>query len=131
MVCSVVTTKEHYMTHETEADAICEAGHKAGKSILAAIDDAYYALGARKVRRVFDAMVESLAGEMPSTECDLFTASAYEALPDALSTAVERAEINSNAWRAYEVFVGDAREAEAEARADYYRDLARDERVSS
>jgi hypothetical protein len=25
--------------------------------------------------------------------------------------------------------VGDAREAEAEARADYYRDLARDERM--
>ncbi len=119
------------MTHETEADAICEAGHKAGQSILAAIDDAYYALGARKVRRVFDGMIESLTDEMSGTEAALFIASAYEALPDALSTAVERAEINSNAWRAYEVFVGDAREAEAEARADYYRDLARDERVSA
>jgi hypothetical protein len=113
------------MTPEQEADAICEAGHKAGKSILAAIDDAYYALGARKVRRVFDAMVESLAGEMPSTECDLFTASAYEALPDALSTAVERAEINSNAWRAYEVYVGDARSSED----DYRYEQMRDERL--
>jgi hypothetical protein len=118
------------MSIETEADALCEAGLKAGAAILATIDDAYHALGARKVRRVFDAMVESLAGEMPSTACDLFTASAYEALPASLSTAVERAEISNNAWRAYEVFVGDAREAEAEARADYYRDLARDERAA-
>jgi len=113
------------MTHEQQADAICEAGHKAGQSLLMAIDDAYHALGARKVRRVFDAMVESLAGEMPALECDLFTASAYEALPASVSTAVERAEINANAWRAYEVFVGDAREAEA----DYRADIARDERM--
>ena len=118
------------MTIETEADALCEAGHKAGQSILSAIDDAYHALGARKVRRVFDAMVKSLAGEMPSTACDLFIASAYEALPASLSTAVERAVISSNAWRAYEVFVGDAREAEAEARADYLRDQRRDERAA-
>jgi hypothetical protein len=110
---------------EQEADALCEAGHKAGAAILATIDDAYHALGARKVRRVFDAMVESLAGEMPSTACDLFTASAYEALPASLSTAVERAEISNNAWRAYEVFVGDAREDES----DYRADLARDERM--
>lgn len=115
------------MDYETQADAICEAGLKAGQSLLMAIDDAYHALGARKVRRVFDAMVESLAGEMPATECDLFTASAYEALPASMSTAVERAEINANAWRAYEVFVGDAREAEAEAIADYRRDQRRDE----
>lgn len=118
------------MNYEAQADAICEAGLKAGAAILATIDDAYHALGARKVRRVFDAMVESLAGEMPSTACDLFTASAYEALPASLSTAVERAEINSNAWRAYEIYVGDARKAEAEARADYYRDMARDERAA-
>jgi hypothetical protein len=119
------------MTHQHEADALCEAGHKAGAAILTAIDDAYHALGARKVRRVFDAMVESLAGEMPALECDLFTASAYEALPASMSTAVERAEINANAWRAYEVFLGDAREAEAEAIADYRRDQRRDERVSA
>ena len=115
------------MNPETQADAICEAGHKAGAAILATIDDAYHALGARKVRRVFDAMVEALTDEMSGTEAALFTASAYEALPASMSTAVERAEINSNAWRAYEVFVGDAREAEAEAIADYRRDQRRDE----
>ena len=118
------------MDHEQQADAICETGHKAGAAILATIDDAYHALGARKVRRVFDAMVESLAGEMPATECDLFTASAYEALPASMSTAVERAEINSNAWRAYEVFVGDAQAAEADDRADFYADQRRDERAA-
>jgi hypothetical protein len=110
---------------EQEADALCEAGHKAGQSILSAIDDAYHALGARKVRRVFDAMVESLAGEMPSTACDLFIASAYEALPASLSTAVERAEISNNAWRAYEIYVGDAEAAED----DYRYDQMRDERM--
>jgi hypothetical protein len=115
---------------EQEADALCEAGHKAGAAILATIDDAYHALGARKVRRVFDGMIESLTDEMSGTEAALFTASAYEALPASLSTAVERAEISSNAWRAYEEFVGDAREDEAEARADYFRDLARDERAA-
>jgi hypothetical protein len=113
------------MTHEQEADALCEAGHKAGQSILSAIDDAYHALGARKVRRVFDGMIESLTDEMSGTEAALFTASAYEALPASLSTAVERAEISNNAWRAYEVFVGDAREDES----DYRADLARDERM--
>jgi hypothetical protein len=110
------------MTYETEADAICEAGHKAGQSILAAIDDAYHALGARKVRRVFDGMIESLTDEMSGTEAALFTASAYEALPDALSTAVERAEINSNAWRAYEIYVGDARSSEDDFRYEQMRD---------
>jgi len=116
---------------ETQADAICEAGRKAGQTILDAIDDAYHALGARKVRRVFDGMVESLTDEMSGTEAALFIASAYEAIPQVLLSQVERAAIDSNAWRAYEIYVGDAREAEAEARADYYNDMARDERVSS
>lgn len=118
------------MDYETQADAICEAGLKAGAAILATIDDAYHALGARKVRRVFDAMVESLAGEMPATECDLFTASAYEALEPSMSTAVERAEINANAWRAYEIYIGDAQAAEADYRADFYADQRRDERAA-
>jgi hypothetical protein len=118
------------MTPETQADAICEAGHKAGAAILDAIDIAYDqrpVLAARKVRRVFDGMIEALTDEMSGTEAALFIASAYEALPASMSTAVERAEINSNAWRAYEVYIGDAREAEAEAIADYRRDQRRDE----
>ena len=122
------------MDYETQADAICEAGLKAGNAILDAIDIAYDqrpVLAARKVRRVFDGMIESLTDEMSGTEAALFIASAYEAIPAVILSAVERAEINANAWRAYEVFIGDAREAEDEARADYCRDLARDERVSA
>ena len=118
------------MTHEQQADAICEAGLKAGAAILDAIDTAYDqrpVLAARKVRRVFDGMIEALTDEMSGTEAALFTASAYEAIPAVILSAVERAEINANAWRAYEVFVGDAREAEAEAIADYRRDQRRDE----
>lgn len=118
------------MTHETQADAICEAGLKAGAAILDMLDDAYAnasVLPARKVRRMFDGMIEALTDEMSGTEAALFIASAYEAIPAVMLSAVERAEINANAWRAYEVFVGDAREAEAEARADYLRDQRRDE----
>lgn len=108
--------------YEIEADNIAQAGKDAGTAILNLIDAAYYSLGARKVRIVFDAMVQSLAAEKPALECDLFTASAYEALPASLSSAVERAEINNNAWRAYEVFVGDAREDAAEQAADFAHD---------
>ena len=115
------------MSATTEADEIAEAGQAAGAAILATIDAAYYTLGARKVRIIFDAMVQSLAAEKPALECDLFTASAFEALPPSLSSEVERAEINNNAWRAWEVFVGDAEASEAEDRADYYHDLRRDE----
>ena len=120
---STVSTTEAY---EREADEIAEAGKAAGAAILATIDAAYYALGARKVRIVFDAMVQCLAAEKPSLECDLFTASAFEALPPSLSSAVERAEINSNAWRAYEVYVGDAIEDAAEQAADFANDLRRE-----
>jgi hypothetical protein len=115
------------MTHETQADAICEVGHKAGLAIVATIDDAYSILPARRLRRIFDGMVESLTDDMSGTEAALFIASAYEAIPAVMLSAVERAEISSNAWRAYEVFLGDAREAEAEAIADFRADQRRDE----
>jgi len=120
------------MTHETEAEEICEAGHKAGSAILDMLDDAYAnasVLPARKIRRMFDGMIEALTDEMSGTEAALFIASAYEAIPVVALSAVERAEINSNAWRAYEIYVGDAREAEAEAIADYIRDQRRDDRL--
>ena len=111
--------------HEIEADCIAQAGKAAGEAILNIIDAAYYTLEARKLRIVFDAMVQSLAADKPALECDLFTASAYEALPPSLSSAVERAEINANAWRAYEVFVGDAQADED----DYRYEQMRDERL--
>ena len=112
--------------HEIEADCIAQAGKAAGEAILNIIDAAYYTLEARKLRIVFDAMVQSLAANKPALECDLFTASAYEALPPSLSSAVERAEINANAWRAYEVFVGDAIEDAANQAADIANDLRRE-----
>jgi hypothetical protein len=120
------------MTHEQEADALCEAGHKAGQSILSAIDDAYEGrsiLPARKMRRVFDCMIESLTDEMSAIDAPLFTASAYEAVPIANLSAVERAEIDSNAHLARAAYMAErASEAQAEL-ADYYYDLARDERL--
>jgi len=115
---------------EIAADAIALAGCTAGRSLWTAIDEAIEAgMPARKARRVFDILVEQLTEEMPETEGALFGASAFEALPGKATSTAERAEIDANAWRAYEIYVGDAREAAAEDRADYYRDQQRDERM--
>lgn len=120
------------MTIEHEADAICEAGHKAGRSLLSAIDDAYEGrsiIPARKFRRVFDGMVESLTDEMSGIDAPLFAASAYKAIPDVLLSKVERAEIGCNADLAYAAYVKErASEAQAEL-ADYRYDQMRDERM--
>lgn len=116
---------------EQEADKIALNGAHAGSRLWIAIEQAIeVGLPGREARGVFDALVEQITREMPDTEGALFGASAFEALPGKATSTAERAEIDANAWRAYEVFVGDAREAEAEDRADYYRDLARDERAA-
>ncbi len=115
-----------------EADALSEAGHTAGLAIVATINAAYDAvciLPARKFRRVFDAMIESLTDEMSAIDAPLFIASAYEAVPIANLSQVERAEIDSNAHLARAAYMAErASEAQAEL-ADYYYDLARDERL--
>lgn len=117
--------------HEEAADRIALAGQDAGDALWQAVDIAMnVGLSGRKARRLFDALVDDIADELSGTEADLFRTSAYEALPISATSTVERAEIDANAWRAWEVFVGDAREAEAEAIADYRREQRRDERVS-
>jgi hypothetical protein len=119
------------MDYEQEADRIAMEGHDAGAALWQAIDIAMnVGMSARKARRLFDALIDDIADELSGTEADLFRTSAYEALPISATSTVERAEIDANAWRAWEVFVGDARAAEAEAIADYRRDQRRDERVS-
>ena len=116
------------MDYEQEADRIALEGHDAGAALWQAIDIAMnVGMSARKARRLFDALVDDIADELSGTEADLFRASAYEALPLSVTSTVERSEINANAWRAWEVFVGDAREAEADYRADFYADQRRDE----
>lgn len=114
--------------HEQEADRIALAGHDAGAALWLAIDLAMECgVSGRKARRLFDALVDDIADELSGFEADLFRTSAYEALPISATSTVERAEIDANAWRAWEVFVGDARAAEDDARADYYADQRRDE----
>ena len=116
---------------ESQAETICLGGAEAGRAIWLAVDCAIEAgLSAKHARYMFDAMLETIVDEMPADSSALFSASAYETLPMSATSTVERAKINATAWRAYEVFVGDAREAAAEDRADYYRDLARDERAA-
>lgn len=119
------------MDYEQEADRIALAGCHAGSRLWLAVEQAMECgLPARKARRLFDVLVDDIADELSGTEADLFRASAYEALPLSVTSTVERSEINANAWRAYEVYIGDAREAEADYRADFRADQRRDERVS-
>jgi hypothetical protein len=115
---------------ESQAEVISLSGAEAGRAIWLAVDCAIEAgLSAKHARYMFDAMLETIVDEMSGTEAALFSASAYETLPLSATSTADRAKIDQDAWRAYEVFVGDAREAAAEDRADYYRDLARDERL--
>jgi hypothetical protein len=117
---------------ETQAEVISLSGAEAGRALWLAVDCAIEAgMSASRARRVFDALLETIVDEMSGTEAALFSASAYETLPMSATSTADRAKIDSDAWRAYEVFVSDAREAAAEDRADYYNDLARDERVSA
>lgn len=115
--------------HEQEADRIAMEGHDCGAALWQAVEIAMnVGMSGRKARRLFDTLVQDIIDEMPSGfEADLFQASAYEALPISATSTVERAEIDANAWRAYEVYLGDAREAEDDARADHYADQRRDE----
>lgn len=119
------------MDYEQEADRIAMEGHDAGAALWQAIEIAMnVGMSGRKARRLFDALVDDIADELSGFEADLFRTSAYEALPISATSTVERSEINANAWRAYEVYIGDAREAEADYRADFHADQRRDERVS-
>ena len=116
---------------ERQAEVITLSGAEAGRSIWLAVDCAMEAgLPAKRARRVFDSMLDAIVDDMPADTSELFSASAYEAIPMSATSTVERAEIDRNAWRAYEVYIGDARAAEADAIADYRRDQRRDERAA-
>jgi hypothetical protein len=111
---------------ERQAETISLSGAEAGRAIWLAVDCAIEAgLPANRARRVFDSMLDAIVDDMPADASELFSASAYEAIPAVALSAVERAEINANAWRAYEVFVGDARSSED----DYRYEQMRDERM--
>lgn len=114
--------------HEIAADRIAEAGHKAGQSIWLALEDAYSAgMLAKKMRRAFECALEVICEDMPLTEAPLFMASAYEALPIALLSAVERSEIDRNAWDAWDSYVQYHADHCALDDADHYYDMRRDE----
>jgi len=116
---------------EIAADRIALAACHAGSRIWLAIEQAMECgMSGRKARRAFDAMVESLAGELPALECDLFQAYAYEALPLSDTTTVERAEIDSNAWRAYDDYCQTLMADMEAAAIDHAYDTARDARLT-
>lgn len=115
------------MTPDTQADQIAECGHKAGQTIWASIEDAYDAgLPAKRMRVTFDVMIENLCEDLPREVVKLFRASAYEALPIAAVSLVERKEIDSNASNAWDEFVAEARDDARLQAADHGYDMARE-----
>jgi len=115
---------------ERQAETISLSGAEAGRAIWLAVDCAIEAgLPANRARRVFDSMLDAIVDDMPADASELFSASAYEAIPMSATSTVERAEIDRNAWRAYVSYCEDAA-ADMEAQAiDHAYDTARDERL--
>lgn len=112
------------MSATTETDRIEAAGRRAGEAIWSAVDAAYDAgLNARKMRRAFEIALEAIAEDVPDNERPLWQASAYEAIPHVLLSAVERAEISRNAWDAYDDYLDMLREHALLDAADFAHDL--------
>ena len=115
---------------EIAADKIALQGCSAGASLWAAIDQAIEAgMPARKARDAFDALIQTLSSYVTAPEDELFSASAFEAIPGRATSTVERAEINENAFAAYDAYVDAIAPELAADEADYRYDLARDERL--
>ena len=119
---------------ESEAEFVCINGHETGRALWSAIECAMEAgLPARKARRVFDSMLEGIVDDMPASASALFSANAYDALPIASTSTIERAEINSNLRKTYADFceamkadkLVDAEYQAADFRADQRRDEQR------
>jgi len=113
---------------EIEADRIALSGCRAGRAIWSAIECASEAgLPSRKARRLFDVLVDDMSEELPEAEAALFQASAYEALPLSATSTIERAEIDTNAWRAYDDYCDTMVDELAADAADHRAATARDE----
>jgi len=114
---------------EIAADCLALAGHDAGAAIWLAVELANSAgLSGRRMRRMFDALIEEITDELDD-EAALFRASAYEALPVSATTTVERAEIDANAWRAYDDYCQMLIADMESAAIDHAYDAARDARI--
>lgn len=93
------------MQHEIAADRIAAQGLLAGKGIWAAVEAAYEAgMNWNRARAAFDSLLQTLSEDVGFDEQELFRASAYEAIPHVHLNAVERSEIDSNAWDAWTAF---------------------------
>lgn len=115
------------MSATTEADRIEAAGRKAGEAIWSAVEYAYEAgLTVQRMRRAFEIALEAIAEDVPDAERPLWQASAYEAIPHVLLSAVERAEISRNAFDAYDDYLDMLREHAPLDAADHHNDMRRE-----
>ena len=118
------------MQHEIAADRLAADALKAGEAVWSAVELACEnGLSWKYARRTFDCLVEQLVDDMRDHERQLFSASMYEAIPMVRLSEVERAEINNNAWTAYDYYVETASREALFDSADLAYDAARDARL--
>ena len=118
------------MQHEITADRLAADALKAGEAVWSAVELACEnGLSWKFARRTFDAMLEQLVDDMEWYAAQLFSASAYEAIPISRVSLVERAEIDSNANDAHRQYVDFLIAEAAQSAADYAYEDARDARL--
>ena len=117
-------------TYETAADRLAADALKAGEAVWSTVELACEnGLSWKYARRTFDCLVEQLVDDMRDHERQLFSASMYEAIPMVRLSEVERAEINNNAWNAYEYYLEIAHRQSLDEAAEYAAEAAREERL--
>jgi hypothetical protein len=115
---------------ERQAEVVTLSGAEAGRAIWLAVDCAIEAgMSASRARRVFDALLETIVDDMPADTSELFSASAYEALPMSATSTADRAKINDTAWRAYAAYCENAAADMEAAAIDHAYEVRRDERL--
>jgi hypothetical protein len=115
---------------ERQAEVVTLSGAEAGRALWLTVDCAIEAgMSASRARRVFDALLETIVDDMPADTSELFSASAYEALPMSATSTADRAKINDTAWRAYAAYCENAAADMEAAAIDHAYEVRRDERL--
>jgi hypothetical protein len=88
-----------------EIEIIRADGLRTGRAIISTVADACPNLTAKKIRRVFEAVLEQIAVEFSDIDAPLFQTSAREALTYEMLTAIERTEIGREAHMAFVAYL--------------------------
>lgn len=112
--------------HEMTVMRWADAGEEAGKALWLSVDQA----NIKHEVDTFERLLEVLGEEIDDhTERKVFTAAAMKAIPMVLLSADQRKQIVGAFENAYGEAINELYVDEESARADYYADVARDERL--